>query len=912
MSESPDKEREPMADNPPREERRRAPLSGAERDRLAADAARRSNWKRWGSYLSQRQWGTVREDYSADGEAWKYFTHEHARSRAYRWGEDGLLGICDREQRLCFAPAFWNGRDPILKERLFGLIGLDGNHGEDVKECYFYLDALPSHAWMKALYKYPQAEFPYRELTEENLLRGPHRPEYEIIDTGVFDNSEYFDIIVEYAKESPNDILIRYRIANRGPRPATLHFLPTIWFRNTWSWGRTGYGYWPRPSIVRGPEGSLQADHATLGRFRFAIELPEGGSPPEVLFTGNETNSDRLFGTPNRDPYVKDAFHEYVVHGRVRAVNRRGFGTKAAFYTRLEIPAGGESVVRLRLYSDDEAPQEGFGPGFDRIFDRRKDEADAFYAEIIPQTLPETDRRTMRHAYAGLLWSKQFYHYIVEQWLEGDPTQPKPPESRLTGRNHDWTHFWSRDVLSMPDNWEYPWFALWDLCFHMIPLARIDPDFAKGQLVLLLREWYMHPAGQEPAYEFDFSDVNPPVHAWAGWRVYKVAAERGKRDRTFLARIFQENLFDFSWWLNRKDIHGRRIFSGGFLGLDNIGAFDRSHPAQGVDSIDQADATAWMAFYCATMLSIALELAVHEPAYEDTASKFFEHFVSISAAINTLGGTGLWDEEDGFYYDQIHVGSRSEPLRLRSIAGFIPLIAVEVIDAGTIDRLPGFAARMQWFLANRRDAIRGMECLEANGRRSHDRWILALPSRDRLLRVLRYLLDENEFLSPYGIRSLSKAYMDRPFVFNIDGKERRVTYAPGESDTRLFGGNSNWRGPIWFPINYLICEALERYYYAFGDDLKVECPTGSGRMMNLGEVSREIGRRLRRIFEPDGTGLCPFYGGDRRFAEDPHWRELIWFFECFDAETGRGVGASHQTGWTALITRVLEDASRDI
>ncbi len=878
--------------------------------RLERDARRAENWKRWGPYLAERQWGTVREDYSADGTVWDYFPHDHARSRAYRWGEDGLLGICDRQGRLCFALALWNRQDPILKERLFGLGGPEGNHGEDVKECYYYLDATPTHSYLKALYKYPQRRFPYAELVAENRRRGREEPEYELTDTGVFDGDRYFDVVVEYAKASPDDILIRITAVNRGPDEAPLDLLPTLWFRNTWSWGRVGEGYWPKPVIERPPDGrgGVVARHPSLGSYRLEAE-PGAAGPPRWLFTDNETNVARLFGAPNAGPYVKDAFHEVLVGGRVEAASVTGPGTKAAALYRCRVPAGAGVTVRLRLTAAGERTGEPFGEGFDRVFDARIREAEAFYAARTPDGATAEERAVLRQGYAGLLWSKQFYHYVVRDWLEGDPAQPPPPPGRPAGRNGEWTHVYSRDVLSMPDKWEYPWFAAWDLAFHMIPFARIDPEFAKQQLLLLLREWYMHPNGQIPAYEFAFSDVNPPVHAWACWRVYKMTGPRGKRDRLFLERAFHKLLLNFTWWVNRKDPDGRNLFSGGFLGLDNIGVFDRSRPLPTGGHLEQADGTGWMAFYCSTMLAMALELAGEDPAYEDLASKFFEHFIAIADAINTLGGSGLWDERDGFYYSQLHVDGRHLPLRVRSLVGLVPLIAVEVLEEAAIARLPGFRKRLLWFLANRPDLARHIACMEARAE-DRGRRLLAIPSRARLVRVLRYLLDEDEFLAPHGIRSVSRVHRDHPYVFDVMGQEYRVDYVPGESNTGLFGGNSNWRGPIWFPLNFLLIEALERYHHFYGRDLTVECPTGSGRLVTLQEAAGEIARRLSGIFLPDADGRRPCHGGDERYARDPHWRSLVLFHEYFHGETGRGVGASHQTGWTALVLRCIEDMAR--
>jgi hypothetical protein len=883
----------------------------AEEGRLEEDAARRKNWKRWGPYLAERQWGTVREDYSADGSCWEYFPHDHARSRAYRWGEDGLLGMCDREGRLCFALALWNGRDPILKERLFGLTNAQGNHGEDVKECYFYLDSTPTHSYCKALYKYPQAAFPYQWLVEENQRRGRNDPEFELLDTGVFDDGRYFDVVAEYAKNTPNDTLIRFTVTNHGPEAAALQALPTLWFRNTWSWGRSGEGYWPRPRIVRAEDGTLHAEHFSLGRFHLACAPGPDASAPEWLFTDNETNMQKLFGAPNSHPYVKDAFHEFIVHGRNAAINPAGSGTKAAARYRMEIPAGRTATLRLRLFASDETPTESFGLGFDDVFAERIREADAFYAGLIPGHLPDEERCVARQAYAGLLWSKQFYHYAVRDWLEGDPTQPTPPAGRWKGRNRDWRHLFNRDVISVPDKWEYPWYAAWDLAFHMIGFARVDPQFAKDQLVLFLREWYMHPSGQLPAYEFAFDDVNPPVHAWAAWRVYKMTGARGQRDRAFLERVFQKLLLNFTWWVNRKDAEGNNLFSGGFLGLDNIGVFDRSKPLPTGGTLEQADATAWMAFYCTTLLSMALELASADPVYEDVASKFFEHFVAITDAMNSVGGSGLWDERDGFYYDQLRIDGRQVPLRIRSVVGIIPLFAVEILRSEVIDRLPGFAKRLHWFLENRKELARHISHLTALDETVQTHRLLAVPTRDQLEGVLRYLLDENEFLSPFGIRSLSKIHREEPFVLPVDGREYRVEYAPGDSSAGLFGGNSNWRGPIWFPINVLLIEALERYHHFYGDGLRVAYPARSGRSLNLKQVARELAARLTRLFLPDSKGQRPCFGNDPRFVREPHWRGLVLFHEYFHGDTGRGLGAEHQTGWTALVALLLEDLGRN-
>ncbi len=887
--------------------RTRPSPAGAEKARLAEDAARERHWKRWGPYLAERQWGTVREDYSAHGTAWDYFPHDHARSRVFRWGEDGLLGICDHQCRLGGARALWNGRDPHRKERPFGLTGPEGNHGEDVKELWFYLDSTPTHSYLRALYKYPQAEFPYARLVEENRRRGKGEREFELEDTGAFEDGRYFDVFAEYAKASPNDVLVRITLANRGPEAARLDVLPTLWFRNTWSWGREGEGYPGRPSLRAEADRSIVAAHEELGRFELALGPAPDGSAPELLFTENETNQERLFGAPNRTPYVKDAFHRYVVEGDSDAVNPARTGTKAAALYRLTVPARGSVTLRLRLSAESEAPGVPFGPEFDEEFAARRSEASAFYDEVLPGNLSPGERSTVLQGYAGLLQSKQFFHYVMKDWLEGDPAHPAPPPERWNGRNRDWLHLYNRDVISMPDKWEYPWYAAWDLAFHMIPFAKVDPHFAKEQILLFLREWYLHPNGQIPAYEWAFSDVNPPVHAWAAWRVYKISAPAGKRDREFLRRVFDKLVMNFTWWVNRKDPDGHHLFSGGFLGLDNIGVFDRSQPLPTGGHLEQADGTAWMAFYCATMLGMALELAQQDPVYEDMASKFFEHFIAIVDAMNTLGGTGLWDERDGFYYDQLHTGGQHVPLRTRSLVGLIPLLAVEVLDDAAIERLPGFRKRMEWFLRNRSDLSQHISYCSAS---RHGHRLLAVPSTERLERVLRYLLDEKEFLSPYGIRSVSQVHAREPFVFRAGDMEHRVDYAPGEGTTGLFGGNSNWRGPIWFPINYLLVEALERYAHFYGDRLSVECPTGSGRMGTLDAAAREIASRLARIFLPDESGRRAWHGTDARWAEDPHFRELCLFHEYFHGDTGRGLGASHQTGWTALAVRLLEDLAR--
>ncbi len=872
--------------------------------RLEEDRLRQRNWKRWGPYLSNRQWGTVREDYSAGGSVWDYFTHDHSRSRAYRWGEDGLLGISDRECRLCFSLCLWNGKDPILKERLYGLTGHEGNHGEDVKENYYYIDSTVTHSYMKALYKYPQNEFPYALLLDENRRRSRALPEFELYDTGVFANDEYFDVFVEYAKNTPDDILIKVSIHNRFSEARTIHFLPTLWFRNTWSFGSAYDRVGTRPHMRFEKPGLVLAEHETLGKFFFAYETPPGAKEePAPLFTENQTNNERLFGLANSSPYVKDAFHEYVINNKQDAINPDRAGTKFAPHYIIEVGANNSCVINLRLSSEEERPAEPFGNEFDKLFLVRLAEADDLYYKdgVIHPTLTNEEKLVARQAYAGLLWTKQFYHYVVPDWLDGDKDQPPPPGERKVGRNKDWKHVYNRDIVSMPDKWEYPWFAAWDLAFHMIPFSDMDAYFAKDQMILLLREWYMHPNGQIPAYEFNFSDVNPPVHAWAAWHIYKSERYTGEPDRAFLESVFQKLTLNFTWWVNRKDTEGNNLFSGGFLGLDNIGAFDRSQKLPTGGHLEQADGTAWMAFFCLNMFRMAMELAQENPVYEDMASKYFEHFVHITDAMNCLGGNGLWHEEDGFYYDQIHVDDHNISLKIRSLVGLLPLIAVHTFEPPQLKNMPNFYKRMKWFMTYRADLASSISYAhEYNNVR-----ILAIPSRERLERLLAYLLDENEFLAPYGIRSLSKYHEKHPYSFFAGGKEHRVEYMPNESDTGMFGGNSNWRGPIWLPLNYLIVESLLRYHHFYGDSLLVECPTGSGNMMNLEQVSQEIARRLSSIFLPDENGVRPCNGEQTKYADDPNWKNLVLFYEYFNPETGRGLGADHQTGWTALVADLL-------
>eukprot|EP00127_Corallochytrium_limacisporum_P001990 Clim_evm1s96 gene=Clim_evmTU1s96 len=888
-----------------------------ERDRLVRDNERKENWKRWGPYLSERQWGTVREDYSENGDTWHSFPHDHARSRVYRWGEDGLLGVCDRQCRVAFSLALWNGNDNILKERLFGLTGPQGNHGEDVKELYYYLDSTPTHSWMKALYKYPMAAYPYKDLVEENGRRDRLAREYELQDTGVLDKDLYFDVEIRYAKETPDDILIEVQVTNRSKDTAhDLHIIPQAWFRNTWVWGIEDEAGTKRPCMKvldkqAGAGPVIELWQSTLGYYQLAYDKASNGVEPEIIFTNNETNFKSLYGGDNKSQYTKDGFHEYIVNGKKEAVNPDRVGTKCGVYYKLQqVPPEETVVIRLRLSAKDEAPaaEQTFGTDFENTIETREFEADEFYASRFPRDLRRSSRTVARQAYAGLLWTKQFYSYDINVWLDGDPlSEVKPPEARKSGRNVDWRHLFNRDVISMPDKWEYPWYAAWDLAFHMIPFAKIDPFFTKKQLVLFLREWYMHPNGAIPAYEFNFGDVNPPVHAWACWRVYKMTGMRGDRDIDFLKRVFHKLMLNFTWWVNRTDPFGKNLFGGGFLGLDNIGIFDRSSPPPNV-MLEQADGTAWMAFFCVTMLDMAMELAVEDPAYEDIATKFFEHFVAIAHAMNDDHG-GLWNEEDGFYYDRFYRHGETGTLKIRSTVGLIPLYACLVLEDDVMQKLPNFTKRMRWFLKYKPKEAAEISC--NIGPEKDFFHLLAIPSRKKLERIISYVVDENEFLSPYGLRSLSKYHQEHPYHFPHDANYS-VGYVPGESNTGMFGGNSNWRGPIWFPVNYLLIEALERYHYYFGDDFKVECPKGSGQMMNLKEVSQEIAKRLSKLFLPSGEGNKhrPVYAGNE-FYDKPENQELLQFFEFFHGCSGEGLGASHQTGWTALVVRCLDKFSSD-
>ncbi len=905
-------------------------VATAEHRRLVAARNRTANWQRWGAYLSERQWGTVREDYSESQEAWFFLPHDHARSRAYRWGEDGLMGICDRQGRLCFAFAFWNTRDPILKERLFGLSGPEGNHGEDVKECYYYLDSTPTHSYMKGLYKYPQTRFPYELVTDTNRKRSRTEVEYELDDTDAFKNEAYFDCEIEYAKEETDDLLIRLTVHNRGHAPAVLHILPHLWYHNSWIWGckHDGCTTKPRMRLERTsnePNGVVLCDHESLGHFEFRVESASNGQSPQWLFTENETNPNRHSGTPTSGSFFKDAFHAHVVDGESNGVDNRTYGTKCAAHYIAVIDPNKPLVLRCRLSGvSNPTPEESVSSApiapittsvlidkkidasFDAIIETRRSEADAFYDACIPKGLSTEERMIARQAYAGLLWTKQFYFYVVDSWIHGDPNSPPPPPGRVDGRNSDWMHLFNRDVISMPDKWEYPWYAAWDLVFHMIPMARVDVEFAKSQLILFLREWYMHPNGQIPAYEWALGDVNPPVHAWACWQIYKLSG-----DREFLERTFQKLLLNFTWWVNRKDVRGQHVFSGGFLGLDNIGVFDRSKPLPGGGTLDQADATAWMAFFCGNMLQMALELAEESQAYSDMASKFFEHYLDIAEAMNSLHGTGLWANDDGFYYDHLYRDGQSTAMRVRSLVGLIPLCTNIIMHDETINRLPSFKRRMEWFLTNRPQMSQHMAYMEEycpSGSSAGMR-LLAIPSEERFRKLLTYMLDESEFLSPYGIRSLSAIHQDKPFVFQYHGGTESVAYVPGESNTGMFGGNSNWRGPVWFPLNYLIVESLRHYHEFYGDAFQIECPTGSGTMMNLRQVADEIERRLVMLFKADETGRRPCHGDNERYRTDPHWRDLLLFNEYFHGDSGRGLGANHQTGWTALVATMLEHQS---
>jgi hypothetical protein len=855
-------------------------------------------WKKWGPYLSERQWGTVREDYSADGNAWDYFTHDQSRSRAYRWGEDGLAGFSDDKQLLCFAVALWNGRDPILKERMFGLTNSESNHGEDVKEYYFYIDSTPTHSYMKYLYKYPQVEYPYRDLVETNRGRSREEFEYELLDTGIFDEDQYFDVFVEYAKADPEDTLVRISVHNRGPETATIHVLPTLWFRNTWTWEEGEQ----KPVLGQVNGGTIHASHPKLGDYSLQCE-----GAGELLFTENESNASRLWGQPNPSPYVKDAFHQYLISGAHDAVNPAKTGTKAAAHYVLEVPAGRSKVVRLRLSAK---PARNAFDTFDQVFDSRLADANEFYERITPKELSEDERRVHRQALAGMLWSKQYYYFDLDRWLTEHDSHPMVGSGRGGARNTDWFHMLNSDVISMPDKWEYPWYAAWDLAFHTIALSLVDFDFAKDQLLLMLRNLYAHPNGQIPAYEWNFGDVNPPVHAWATLFLYRIELELGRADIRFLERSFQGLMLNFNWWVNRKDPQGRNVFAGGFLGLDNIGVFDRSAPLPTGGHLDQADGTAWMAFYCQCMLQIALILTDYDTMYEEIAYRFIEHFVWIAYAMDRIGTNHdeMWDSEDGFYYDLLHFpNGDSMRLKIRSMVGLLPLCATTVLEPGTLDKHPRIAELVALFRKRHPEVIEKIasaEDIEKGGYMG--RRLLTTCNRSKLKSVLGYMLDENEFLSPYGIRSLSKYHEKHPFVFYLQGQEYKVEYLPAESNTGMFGGNSNWRGPIWMPVNALIVRGLLSMFPFYGPDFKVECPTGSGNYMTLFEVAKEIARRNASIFLRDANGQRPVYGGTKKFQDDPHWRDYILYYEYFHGDNGAGLGASHQTGWTGLVARVFD------
>lgn len=885
-------------------------MQNPEYQRLTQYRERQKNWRQWGPYLSERAWGTVREDYSETGEAWDYFTHEQARSRAYRWNEDGIGGISDRFQYLCFAPTFWNEKDPILKERFFGLTPREGNHAEDVKEYYFYLDNTPTHSWMKMLYKYPQAAYPYKELIRENQLREADVPEYELMDTGIFNEKRYFDITISYAKADSEDILIELTAFNHGPNPAPLHILPTLWFRNTWNWG---YPTGPMHDVLFKPYASfkqigslsfIEAVHSALGSYYLYTEDKEefNTKPIQWLFTNNETNLEKLYGQPNPSPYVKDAFHRCLIHKELQAINPLLQGTKAAphFYRLI----GSQETWRLRLRLCSEPKEDPF-TSFETLFTQRQKEAREFYECIQNQNLNEDEKHIQQQAFSNLLWGKQFFYYDIEQWIEGDPQYASL--QRKLSRNKDWIHLVNFDIISMPDKWEYPWYASWDLSFHCIPFAVIDPDFAKRQLSLMTREWYMHPNGQIPAYEWNFGDVNPPVIAWAAWRVYKIDGKQtGKLDRDFLESIFHKLLLNFTWWVNRKDQLGNNVFQGGFLGLDNISIFDRSIQLPGGARIDQSDGTAWMGIYCILMMKISIELARSESIYQDCATKFFEHFLRIANAMikPERKGYSLWDEEDGFFYDALAYEGRMTRLKIRSLVGLVPLLAIETIDNEVLDQLPIFRQRMEWFLSERSDYASTVTCTLNPDKKS--RQLLSILTHDRLLSTLRYMFDENEFLSPYGIRSLSKYHQNHPYILHIDNQTRCIDYQPGEARYRLIaGGNSNWRGPVWFPLNYLIIEALQKYHYYYGDSLKVEFPTGSGHWVNLGEASKQLSNRLISLFLKKTDNTRPIYPPHSLFNQQSDWKDFILFHEFFHSEQGYGLGASHQ-GWTSLIAKLLQ------
>ncbi len=868
-----------------------------EKRRLEESNGRKVKWKMWGPYVSERQWGTVREDYSSNGDAWNYVTHDQSRSKTYRWGEEGIGGICDTKQRLCFAVAFWNGKDPILKETFFGLSNQQGNHGEDVKEYFYYLDNTPTHSYMKMLYKYPQEEFPYSRLVEENQKRGKLDPEFELIDTGIFDKNKYFDVFIEYAKAGAEDILIKITVFNRGKETALINVVPQLWFRNTWSWGYDSF----KPSLSISSKNKIEINHRSLGKYFLHFE-----GEPEILFCDNETNLKRLYGIEGAEGFFKDGINDFIVNGNNKAVNSSNTGTKVAANYKLVVDFAKSSTIRLRLSNTVLA---GAFDEFDRIFEKRKNEADEFYSDYQSKIKTGDEKNIQRQAFAGMLWGKQFYYYDIRQWLSGDPAQPPPPENRKGGRNCDWIHLNNADIISMPDKWEYPWYASWDLAFHCIAFVLIDPEFAKRQLKLLTKEWYMHPNGQFPAYEWNFSDVNPPVHAWAAWRIYKIDKKNngGKGDVEFLESIFHKLLLNFTWWVNRKDKDNRNIFQGGFLGLDNIGVFDRSAKLPSGGIIEQSDATSWMAMYCLNMMRISLELTIHNPVYQDTATKFFEHFLYIAGAMQNAGSQDveLWDESDQFYYDVLNFpGKELERIKVRSIVGLIPLFAVEVLEPDLMEAAPKFWKRLEWFLNYREDLAGLVSRWYERG--YGERRLLSLLRGHRMKMLLKRMLDESEFLSGYGIRSLSKYHKENPYKFNSDGISSMVNYEPAESESGMFGGNSNWRGPVWFPLNYLIIESLQKFHHYYGDDFKIEYPTGSTKFITIKEISEKLAERLIRIFALDGKGNRPVFGENKKFQTDPHFKDYIPFHEYFHGDTGKGLGASHQTGWTGLIAKLIQ------
>lgn len=877
--------------------------------RLGEDSRRERFWKLWGTYLSERQWGTVREDYSDDGDVWNSFSFDQAKSRVFRWGDDGLLGLSDRFGRLCFGLTLWNGKDPILKERLFGLTGPQGNHGEDVKELYYYLDATPTHSYCKALYKYPQSEFPYADLVAENGRRSHLQPEYELVDTGIFNQNRYFDVQVEYAKGSIKDIMIRVTISNHGPDQADLVFLPTLWYRNTWAWGQISEECLIEPKISMAGPGMLSAQHDVMGEYEMTFDKGPDGKLPDFLFTDNETNTQLLYGSPSKRRYFKDGIHDAVIHGNSQAVNQAGYGTKAAGRYNLTIPAGGSVVLRMRLTEKGNAEGSPMDDSFNDTFAARIREADEFYAATLNPNLTVEQKNVARQAYAGLLWSKQFYNLVQTEWTNGDSTEPPPPSGHSV-RNKQWENIFNRDVISMPDVWEYPYYCSWDLAFHTASLSRIDPEYCKDQLILLLREWYTHPNGQMPAYEWNFSDVNPPVHAWAALRLFYSGLMAGKPDHEFLEKVFQKLLINFTWWVNRKDSNGDNLFEGGFLGFDNISVFDRSKPLPTGGTLKQADGSSWMAFYCLTMLRISLELGVQNPVYADMGTKFITHFARIVEAMNDFSGTGLWDEEDGFYYDHLQLGDQSIPIKVRSIVGFIPLFATCYVTPEQRNSNLGYKNRLQWFIKNRPQLAATL--LEINNAANNDEnavHLLTVTPRKRLEKILRYMFDEEEFLSPHGIRSVSKFHDQHPYTYTVNGNVYSVDYEPGEGKTGMFGGNSNWRGPVWMPINFMIIKALETYDHFYGESFKVEFPTRSGNWVTLGEGARLLAERVASIFLPDESGNRPCHGGAEAYAKDPHWKDLVLFNEYFHGETGKGLGASHQTGWTALVAEILAKES---